>query len=175
MHHILLVFLFFFNSPELIIGKEKVDPGIVFIFEGAVKDNIHPSSSHLLESQTDVHIEARVNWDDEKIPEGAMPGGFIPYMHITALVKNSKTGLKTFIDLKPHINLIDNFHYARNISLPGSVNDFYNVQFKISPPSSTELALHNDWFKEYGKNLLNEYTFNYEGINFKQIAGASRK
>ena len=175
MHHIFSVFLFFFNSPELIIGKEKVDPGIVFIFEGAVKDNIYPSSSHLSESQTDIHIEARVNWDDEKIPEGAIPGGFIPYMHITALVKNSKTGLKTFVDLKPHINLIDNFHYARNISLPGSVNDFYNVQFKISPPSNTELALHNDWFKKYGKNLLNHYTFNYKRINFKQIAGASRK
>ena len=169
------MFLFFFNSPELIIGKEKVDPGIVFIFEGAVKDKIYPSSSHLTESQTDVHIEARVNWGDEKIPEGAIPGGFIPYMHITALVKNSKTGLKTFVDLKPHINLIDNFHYARNISLPGSVNDFYNVQFKISPPSNTDLALHNDWFKEYGKNLLNEYTFNYKRINFKQIAAASRK
>ena len=96
-------------------------------------------------------------------------------MHITVLVKNSKTGLKTFVDLKPHINLIDNFHYARNISLPGSVNDFYDVQFKISPPSNTELALHNDWFKKYGKNLLNHYTFNYKRINFKQIAGASRK
>lgn len=171
----LSVFLFFFNFSELIIGKEKVDPGIVFIFEGAVKDNIYPSSSHLSESQTDIHIEARVNWDDEKIPEGAIAGGFIPYMHITVLVKNSKTGLKTFVDLKPHINLIDNFHYARNISLPGSVNDFYDVQFKISPPSNTELALHNDWFKKYGKNLLNHYTFNYKRINFKQIAGASRK
>ena len=44
MHHIFSVFLFFFNSPELIIGKEKVDPGIVFIFEGAVKDNTYPRS-----------------------------------------------------------------------------------------------------------------------------------
>ena len=175
MLSLVLILFNFFHNPELIIGEEKVDPGIVFIFEGAVKDNIYPSSSHLSESQTDVHIEARVNWDDEKIPEGAIPGGFIPYMHITALVKNSKTGLKTFVDLKPHINLIDNFHYARNISLPGSVNDFYNVQFKISPPSNTELALHNDWFKKYGKNLLNHYTFNYKRINFKQIAGASRK
>ena len=174
MYLILTVFFFFFNSPELIIGEEKVDPGIVFIFEGAVKDSIHPSSFHLPESQTDVHIEARVNWDNEKIPEGAVPGGFIPYMHITALVKNSKTGLKTFVDLKPHINLIDNFHYARNIALPGPISDLYNVQFKVSAPSNTELALHNDWLKEYGKNFLSEYTFNYKGINFKQIAEATR-
>ena len=174
MYQILTVFLFFSSASELIIGEERVDPGIVFVFEGAVKDNIYPSSFHLSESQTDVHIEARVNWDNEKIPEGAVPGGFIPYMHITALVKNSKTGLKTFVDLKPHINLIDNFHYARNIALPGSINDLYNVQFKISPPSNIELALNNDWLKEYGKNLLTEYTFNYRGVNFKQIAEAVR-
>ena len=174
MYQILTVFLFFSSASELIIGEEKVDPGIVFVFEGAVKDNIYPSSFHLPESQTDVHIEARVNWDNEKIPEGAVPGGFIPYMHITALVKNSKTGLKTFVDLKPHINLIDNFHYARNIALPGSISDLYSVQFKISSPSNTELALHNDWLEKYGKNFLREYIFNYEGVNFKEIAEATR-
>ena len=174
MYQILTVFLFFSNAVELIIGEEKVDPGIVFIFEGAVKDNIYPSSSHLSESQADVHIEARVNWDNEKIPEGAIAGGFIPYLHITALIQNSKTGLKTFVDLKPHINLIDNFHYARNIALPGSIIDLYNVQFKVSPPSNTELALHNDWLKKYGKNFLSKYTFNYKGVNFKQIAEARR-
>ena len=70
MYLILTVFFFLFNSSELIIGEEKVDPGIVFIFEGAVKDRRYPSSFHLPESQTDVHIEARVNWDNEKIPEG---------------------------------------------------------------------------------------------------------
>ncbi len=175
MYQILTVFLFFSSASELIIGEEKVDPGIVFIFEGALKDNIYPSSFHLPESQTDVHIEARVNWDNEKIPEGAVPGGFIPYMHITALVKNSKTRLKTFVDLKPHINLIDNFHYARNISLPGSIRDRYDIEFKITPPSSIELALHYDWNEEYGKNLLNEYTFNYKRVSFKQIAKTSRR
>ena len=174
MYLILTVFLFFFNTVELIIGEEKVDPGIVFIFEGAVKDNIYTSSSHLSESQADVHIEAQVNWDNEKIPEGAVAGGFIPYLHITALIQNSKTGLKTFVDLKPHINLIDNFHYARNIALPGSIIDLYNVQFKVSPPSNTELALHNDWLKKYGKNFLSKYTFDYKGVNFKEIAEARR-
>ena len=170
-----LLFLSPPQLPELIIGKENVHPGIIFVFEGAVKDKIYPSSLHLSEDQTDVHIEARVNWGNNNLPKGAVSGGFIPYLHITALVKNSKTGLKTFVDLKPHINLIDNFHYARNISLPGSIKDRYDIEFKISPPSNIELALHYDWNEEYGKNLLNEYTFNYNRINFEQIAKISRQ
>lgn len=116
-----------------------------------------------------------MNWDNHKIPKGAVPGGFIPYLHITALVVNSRTGLKTFVDLKPHINLIDNFHYARNISLPGSIEDSYDIQFNILPPPNTKLALHNDWLEEFGKNLLNKYTFNYKRVDFEQIAKASRK
>ena len=175
MLSIFLVLLNFFYNPELIIGEEKIPPGIIIIFEGAVKDKIYPSSLHLPVDHTDVHIEARVNWDNYNLPKGAVLGGFIPYLHITALVENSKTGFKTFVDLKPHINLIDNFHYARNISLPGSIKDRYDIEFKISPPSNTELALHNDWNVEYGKNLLNEYTFNYKRVNFEQIAKASRK
>ena len=106
-------------SQELIIGEERVEPGIVFIFEGAVKDEVYPMSVNLLENQTSVHIEARVNWDTKKIPEGTPGGGFIPYLKISSIVTNQSTGLKTFVDLLPHINLIDNFHYARNISLPG--------------------------------------------------------
>jgi len=171
---VLFLFNFFYNS-ELIIGEEKIPPGIIIIFEGAVKDKIHPSSLHLPEHQTDVHIEARVNWGSYNVPKGAVSGGFIPYLHITALVKNSITGLRTFVDLKPHINLIDNFHYARNISLPGSIKDRYDIEFKISPPSNIELASHNDWNEQYGKNLLNEYTFNYKRVNFEQIAKTSRR
>ena len=175
MYLILTVFFFFFDSPELIIGEEKVDPGIIFIFEGAVKDRIYPSSFHLPESQTDVHIEARVNWDNEKIPEGAVPGGFIPYVHITALVKNSKTGLKTFVDLKPHINLIDNFHYARNISLPGSIDDLYTVRFNVIPPTGQDLSLDKDWLDGYGNELFQQTSFTYKKVNFKEIAESSRR
>ena len=75
MHHILSFFLFFVNAPELIIGKEKVPPGIVFIFEGAVKDQIIPDSYHLKKNKTNVHIEARVNWDNKNIPKGTPSGG----------------------------------------------------------------------------------------------------
>ena len=69
-------------SQELIIGEERVDPGIVFIFEGAVKDHVIPSGMHLKEVQTNIHIEARVNWDNNNIPKGTPSGGFIPYLNI---------------------------------------------------------------------------------------------
>ena len=29
-------------SQELIIGEERIEPGIVFIFEGAIKDHVMP-------------------------------------------------------------------------------------------------------------------------------------
>lgn len=102
------------DAVELVIGEERVSP--VIVFEGAVKDHVLPLSMHLAEDETHVHIEARVNWDETDIPEGTPLGGFIPYLRVNAKVRNQKTGLSTFIDLLPHINLIDNFHYAGNIS-----------------------------------------------------------
>ena len=160
---ILLFTIFFFalsnvSSQELIIGEERVEPGIVFIFEGAIKDTVHPESANLAEDETNVHIEARVNWDATNIPEGAIPDGFIPYLRISSTVYNETNGLKTFVDLTPHINLIDNFHYARNNS-----------------PHEFDLALHNDWLKLYGKNLFNNSEFKYTQIDFEEIAKATRK
>ena len=55
-------------SQELLIGEERIEPGIVIIFEGAIKDHIVPLSMHLSENQTNIHIEARVNWDIKNIP-----------------------------------------------------------------------------------------------------------
>ena len=67
---LLILNLNFSLSQELIIGEERVDPGIVFIFEGAVKDHVMPSGMHLKEAQTNIHNEARVNWDTKNVPEG---------------------------------------------------------------------------------------------------------
>ena len=159
--YIFLTVSFSLNAQELVIAEERVEPGIIFVFEGAIKDHIMPSSMHLKENQTNVHIEARVNWDINNVPAGTPLGGFIPYLHITAKVTNEKSGLSTFIDLLPHINLIDNFHYARNISLPGAISDLYSVDFNIIPPTQIELALHNDWAKMYGKELFTGNTFKY--------------
>lgn len=163
------------NAVELIIGEEKVSPGIVFIFEGAVKDQIIPSALHMDESETHVHIEARVNWGEKQVPKGTPSGGFVPYLYITAKVANQNTGLSTFIDLLPHINLVDNFHYARNITLPGKTSDLYSVTFTITPPTHMDLALHKDWIGIHGKNLLATQIFKYEDIDFEEIAKASRK
>ena len=162
-------------SQELIIGEETVDPGIVFIFEGAVKDHVTPNGMHLKENETNVHIEARVNWDIKNTPKGSPEGGFVAYLHITSKVTNQKTGLSIFIDLIPHINLIDNYHYARNISLPGKKDDLYTVEFNVIPPTNIELSLHKDWLDKYGNQLMTKQYFLYENVNFEEIANASRK
>ena len=169
-----LTFTLYSNAQELIIGEERIEPGLLFIFEGAIKDHVSPSSLHLEEKQTNVHIEARANWDTINIPKCAPSGGFIPYLHITAQIINEKTGLSTFIDLLAHINLIDNFHYARNISLPGKIDDLYTVKFSIVPPTNIELALHNDWNKKYGNSLFKNSKFTYKKVDFEDIAKASR-
>ena len=172
---ILTLNLNFSISQELIIGEETVHPGIVFIFEGAVKDHVMPSGMHLKENETNVHIEARVNWDIKNTPKGSPEGGFVAYLHITSKVTNQKTGLSTFIDLIPHINLIDNYHYARNISLPGKKDDLYTVEFNVIPPTNIELSLHKDWLDKYGNQLMTNQYFLYENVSFEEIANASRK
>ena len=170
----LLTFTLYSNAQELIIGEERVEPGLLFIFEGAIKDHVSPSSLHLEEKQTNVHIEARANWDTINIPKGAPSGGFIPYLHITAQIINEKTGLSTFIDLLAHINLIDNFHYARNISLPGKIDELYTVKISVIPPTNIELALHKDWSKTYGSILFKDSSFIYNNVDFEEIAKANR-
>ena len=163
------------SAQELIIGEETVNPGIVFIFEGAVKDHVMPEGMHLKENQTNIHIEARVNWDTNDIPEGTPPGGFVAYLHITAKVTNQNTGMSTFIDLLPHINLVDNYHYARNISLPGNADDLYLVEFNILPPTHIDLSLHKDWLDNYGEKLMKNQYFKYSNVDFQEIANSSRR
>tara|TARA_X000001036_G_scaffold88093_1_gene80169 strand:- start:682 stop:1224 length:543 start_codon:yes stop_codon:yes gene_type:complete len=171
-----LIFSYFnITAQELVIGEETIEPGIVFIFEGAVKDHVMPNGMHLEESQTNIHIEARVNWDTTNVPAGTPSGGFVAYLHITAKVTNQKTGLSTFIDLLPHINLIDNYHYARNISLPGNVDDLYLVEFNILPPTNIDLSLHKDWLDNYGDSLMKSQYFKYDDIYFEEIANSSRR
>ena len=53
---VLLITGFNVNSQELVIAEERVEPGIVFVFEGAIKDHIVPMSMHLKENQTNVHL-----------------------------------------------------------------------------------------------------------------------
>ena len=162
-------------SQELIIGEERIKPGIVFIFEGAIKDIVYPENYNLAEELTDIHIEARVNWDTQNIPEGTPAGGFIPYLKINAIVTNQITDIKTYVDLIPHINLVDNFHYARNISLPGNIDDKYEVEFFINNPSKFDLSFHKDWLDNYSDSLIEDKVFKYSDISFSEIARLSRR
>ena len=162
-------------SQELVLGEERIEPGIIFIFEGAIKDKVYPKSINLDEKYTDIHIEARVNWDDKNIPDGTPIGGFVPYLNINATITNERTGQKTFVDLTPHLNLIDNFHYARNISLPGSIDDFYKVTFSVLSPMQRDVALHRDWLDNYGEEIFSDASFSYKDIYFGEICRASRK
>lgn len=169
-----LIISHFTFSQELIIGEERIEPGIVLIFEGAIKDEVFPRSNNLDINNTNIHIEARVNWDKNDIPKGTPAGGYIPYLKINARIINSSTGLSTYIDLLPHINLIDNFHYARNISLPGKVSDKYDVIFNIQPPSEYDLNLHKDWKDNYGYDLFKKTKYEYSKVDFEEIATSNR-
>lgn len=170
-----LVSLPAFALPELGIGVEDIEPGIVVVFEGAVKDEIKPGHLHLEEADTDVHLEARVNWGDKGVPKGAPAGGFVPYLKVTAKVVNEKTGKVAYVDLLPHVNLSDNLHYARNMALPGDKGDLYDVTFTILPPSQNDVSLHHDWVHTYGDVLFKEQSFSYKGIDFGKIVDASRR
>lgn len=166
-------------SQELIIGEEVIEPGIKVIFEGAIKDDVTPSDEHLAESKTDVHLEARVNWASDKsvaVPKNSPRGGFVAYLTLTAEVINERTGKKLAdIQIVPHINLVDNFHYARNIELPGERDDLYTVRFTVIPPSGSELALHKDWRDNHSKTLFKEASFEYKNVDFEEIANATRR
>lgn len=184
MRHLFLFLLFISisitsNAQELIIGSELVKPGIRVIFEGAIKDDVAPNDLHLAEAKTDVHLEARVNWASDKnisVPKGSPRGGFVAYLTIIAEVTNEKTGevLKD-IQIVPHINLIDNFHYARNIELPGKRDGRYTVKFFVDPPVGSNLALHKDWRDNHGKQLFEKTVFEYRNVDFEEIAEASRR
>ena len=121
-----------------------------------------------------MHIEARVNWAEDDIPEGTPPGGFVGYLIITAQVINPKTGAIANVDLLPHINLIDNLHYARNMALPGEITDKYDVVFNVMPPAEYTLSYHRDWVDGYGDKLFEKRSFMYKGVDFEAIARATR-
>jgi len=166
------------QAQELIIGEELIEPGIRVIFEGAVKDDVTPRPQNLEESRTDVHIEARVNWASNtsiEAPEGTPRGGFVAYMNLSAEVINERTGESLQVDLIPHINLVDNLHYARNIPLPGEIDDPFTVVFHVLPPEPLDLALHKDWRDTYGNQLFEKQTFRYTGVDFEEIALATRR
>lgn len=161
------------TAEEMIIGKETVYPGINLIFEGATKDTVFPKQHYLKESSTDIHIEMLANWS-EKNQYGAPAGGFIAYLEVNAKIINQKTQKILKTQLTPHINIIDNFHYAQNIKLPGKTDDLYTVTFTIKPPKNTDLGIHYDWHHKVGK-VIEQSTFTYKNLSFYEISKKLRR
>lgn len=168
-----------FNSstqelPEMVIGKASSEPGIDYIFEGAIKDDISPVGTFLAEDKSDIHIEVLANWNN-KSPRGSVLGGFVAYLDISAIITNQKTNKSKSFVLNPHLNMSDNLHYAQNLKLPGSAKDLYTVTFTINPPEPGHIGMHLDWREEVGKDIIVSAVFTFTDLDFYQISQASRR
>jgi len=160
--------------PEMVIGKASSGPGIDYIFEGAIKDDVSPVGFFLAEDQSDIHIEVLANWNDES-PRGSVVGGFVAYLDIKTTITNQKTNQSKSVILKPHLNMSDNLHYAQNLKLPGSTKDLYTVSFAINPPREGLIGMHLDWREEVGEEIAVTSVFTFTDLDFYKISQATRR
>ena len=172
----IMLMLFQINETqaEMIIGTGSIQPGVDLIFEGGIKDEIMPEKYHLSENETDVHIEVLANWSSEA-PKGSPQGGHVAYLNINATLINEKTGSSETHLLTPHVNMSDNLHYAKNIRLPGKIDDLYTVIFEILPPRNNELGMHYDWRYTVDEELIVAASFEFYNLDFKEIAQSKRR
>ena len=161
-------------QAEMIIGTGSIEPGVDLIFEGGVKDEIMPEEYYLSENETDVHIEVLANWSSDA-PKGSPEGGHVAYLNITAVLINETTGSSDTHKLTPHVNMSDNLHYAKNIKLPGKIDELYTVIFEIHPPKNDELGMHYDWRYTVDKVLIVAERFEFNNLDFKEIAISKRR
>ncbi len=161
-------------QAEMIIGTGSIEPGVDLIFEGGVKDEIMPEEYYLSENETDVHIEVLANWSSDA-PKGSPEGGHVAYLNITAVLINETTGSSDTHKLTPHVNMSDNLHYAKNIKLPGKIDELYTVIFEIRPPKNDELGMHYDWRYTVDKELIVAERFEFNNLDFKEIAISKRR
>tara|TARA_B100001113_G_scaffold227803_1_gene187031 strand:+ start:3047 stop:3598 length:552 start_codon:yes stop_codon:yes gene_type:complete len=165
----------FAYSAEQIISQENLSEEITITFEAAPKDSLFNNSvKQLAEENTDIHIEALVNWSESINIEGQKPEGFIPYVNITSEIINENTKKKKVIELTPHINLTDGFHYAKNIKLPGLRTDRYKIIFTITPDNKS-LTYHMDWKEKYPYPIFQQKVFEYTNLDFEEISKATRR
>ena len=160
--------------PEMVIGESSMDPGIILIFEGGIKDDIQPAKYYLEEKSTDVHLEVLANWS-ETAPSGSPLGGHVAYLDVTAEIINEQTKESSSVELTPHLNMSDNLHYAQNVRLPGKVNETYTVIFKISEPKSGNMGMHFDWRNQVAKTLTPGGRFEFNNLDFEEIALSTRR
>ena len=171
---ILVLFQNHVIQAEMIIGTGSIEPGVDLIFEGGVKDEIMPEEYYLSENETDVHIEVLANWSSDA-PKGSPEGGHVAYLNITAVLINETTGSSDTHKLTPHVNMSDNLHYAKNIKLPGKIDESYTVIFEIRPPKNDELGMHYDWRYTVDKELIVAERFEFNNLDFKEIAISKRR
>tara|TARA_Y100000766_G_C18808972_1_gene556997 strand:+ start:266 stop:808 length:543 start_codon:yes stop_codon:yes gene_type:complete len=164
----------FGELPEMILGKEKIGPGINLVFEGAIKDDVFPAYKFGSEEDSDIHLEVLANWN-EGAPSGSPEGGFVAYLRITAVITNQGSLQTNSIELLPHLNMSDNLHYALNTKLPGKRSDIYTIKFIVSPPRSSDLGLHYDWREEVGSYLTKSHEFEYKNLDFSKVANSTRR
>tara|TARA_B110000003_G_C16338161_1_gene413660 strand:+ start:84 stop:623 length:540 start_codon:yes stop_codon:yes gene_type:complete len=169
---LILLFIFQLSAEEMIIGKEKIKPGIAITFEAAPRDTIHPKGLHLGEAATDIHIEMLANWSADN-PYDFPAGGFVAYLDARALIENQNNNKSLEINLSPHINLIDSLHYAKNLKLPGSISDKYDVTFFIEGNKNELLGIHDDWHNIVGQ-YVSKHSFTYKNLSFEKIAKSVR-
>ena len=160
--------------PEMILGNEKIEPGINLVFEGAIKDDVFPSSVFGSEEDSDIHLEVLANWNEDA-PSGSPEGGFVAYLRIEAVITNQSSLQTSSIELPPHLNMSDNLHYALNTKLPGKRSDIYTIQFIVNPPRSSDLGLHYDWREEVGSYLTKSHEFEYKNLDFSKVANSTRR
>jgi hypothetical protein len=165
------------TAQEKVMGTEIIEPGIQVDVIAAPKDAVTPKEQHLSESETDVHFEVLARWspdEDVAVPAGAERGGFVGFLNMFAKITNEETGRTIETTLVPHINLSDNMHYARNVSLPGAADDRYTVDLFVEPPQKLDMSFHRDWREEYGNQLFEAQSFTYTGVQMADIVAATR-
>jgi hypothetical protein len=163
------------HAQEKVFGEEVLGPGVKITFLVAPSGDVEPTAQNLSETRSDLHLEVLAGWTEEASDDvGAPAGGFVPYLHLFATVQNEETGQVKKATLVPHINQSDNFHYARNIALPGDADDPYTVVFEVHPPEQFELATHKDWRRAYGNRLFPPATVTYKTLQLGEIVRATR-
>lgn len=157
------------HAGEVEIGEKEIMGGVEFIFEAAPADTINPSSMHLPADETEAHLEVKAIFESSNNFASA-PGGFVPYLNVNVRINNRVTGESLHITLTPHLNLIDGFHYGRNVNLPGNpISDSYDLTYFIDPPGEFVVQIHSDFRTEVGDSIIEKQVFTFENVNLADL------
>ena len=149
---------------NILIAQEDLSNNIKLEFMAAPKGMIINQNDN-----SDIHLEALINFNLSSHSNTAMAGAFVPYLEVFALVLNETSGEKLVVNLIPHLNLVEGFHYARNTKLPGPFDDLYTVTLFIEP-FTDQVSFHKDWVAVYSEVLVTPVELSYKHINFQALS-----